>query len=81
MTREEILHRIQSTLVEEFDAKPEQVKLEATLADDLGLDSIDAINLAVQIQEIAGRPVTDKELLGLKKVEDAVDLVANMLAE
>ena len=80
MTREEIIARIRSVLVDSFEIPEERVTLEATLMDDLELDSIDAIDMAVQIQEMTGVRVDEEELRQLRTVGDTVDLVAKLLA-
>ena len=80
MTREEIVARIRSVLVESFEIPEERVTLEARLMDDLELDSIDAIDMAVQIQEMTGVRVEEDELRKLRTVSDTVDLVGQLLA-
>ena len=80
MTREEIIARIRSVLVDSFEIPAERVTLEAKLMDDLELDSIDAIDMAVQIQEMTGVRVEEEELRRLRTVSDTVDLVGQLLA-
>lgn len=79
MTREEIIARIRNVLVDSFEIPAERVTLEARLMDDLELDSIDAIDMAVQIQEITGVRVEEEELRQLRTVGDTVDLVTKLL--
>ena len=80
MTRDEIYARIRSTLVTSFEIPEDRIKLESRLMDDLELDSIDAIDMAVQIQEMTDVRVEEEELRKLKTVGDTVDLVASLLA-
>ena len=80
MTRDEIFARIRSTLVTSFEIPEERVTLEARLMDDLELDSIDAIDMAVQIQELTNVRVDEEALKKLRTVGDTVDLVASLLA-
>lgn len=79
MTREEIYDRIRTTLIENFELAPERVTIDAHLMDDLELDSIDAIDMAVQIQEMTGVRVEEEQLRQLRTVGDTVDLVAQLL--
>jgi acyl carrier protein len=76
MTRDDIALRVKSTMCEMFELAAASVTPEADLRSDLGLDSIDAVDLAVRFQEITGRKVPLSELMGLKTVSDVVDLVA-----
>ena len=80
MTREEIIARIRTVLVDSFEIPEARVTLEAKLMEDLELDSIDAIDMAVQIQEMTGVRVDEEELRQLRTVGDTVDLVAKLLA-
>ena len=80
MTRDEIYERIRNTLVESFEIPSERVTLSATLMEDLELDSIDAIDMAVHIQEMTNVRVDEQELRKLRTVGDTVDLVVVLLA-
>ncbi|MET0287527.1 MAG: acyl carrier protein [Polyangiales bacterium] len=80
MTRDEIYASIRATLVDSFEIPSERVTLEASLMDDLELDSIDAIDMAVQIQEMTGVRVEEDQLRKLRTVGDTVDLVQHLLA-
>ena len=80
MTKEEIYGRIRSTLIDNFEVPAERISLEAKLGDDLELDSIDAIDMAVQLQELTGARVDENELRKLRTVGDTVDLVARLVA-
>jgi acyl carrier protein len=80
MNRDEIYARIRATLVDNFEIPAERVTLEARLMEDLELDSIDAIDMAVQIQEMTDVRVEEEELKKLRTVGDTVDLVVTLLA-
>jgi len=80
MTRDEIIARIRDVLVTNFEIPEERVTLDARLMDDLELDSIDAIDMAVQIQEMTDVRVEEEELRKLRTVGDTVELVAALLA-
>jgi acyl carrier protein len=50
MTHDEIVQRVHRTLLREFDVTEAALKPEARLADDLGLDSLDGIDLVVALE-------------------------------
>ena len=79
MTREEILTRVTAILVESFALEPERVTPNAHLVDDLDLDSIDAIDMVVRLQEETGLEVEEDELKQIRLVRDVVDLVDRKL--
>jgi acyl carrier protein len=80
MTKDEIYGRIRNTLIENFEIPAERISPEARLTDDLELDSIDAIDMAVQIQELTSVRLEEEELRKLRTVGDTVDLVARLVA-
>ncbi len=81
MTKEEIFEKIQSVLVDSFELDPSSVVPTAHLMDDLDLDSIDAIDLAVAIERETSLDISEEELRSLRIVQDAVDLIERRLAE
>ena len=56
MTRDEIQARIIEILAESFELEASEIKPESTLYEELDLDSIDAIDIFVQLREITGPP-------------------------
>ena len=81
MTRPEILERIRAVLAETFEIDPSRVTPEATLFVDLDLDSIDAIDLVVKLQEWTGRRVPEETLRAVRTVDDVVTMIEAHLAE
>jgi acyl carrier protein len=81
MTRDEIYAQLRNTLVTNFEIPAERITMEARLMDDLELDSIDAIDMAVQIQDMTDVRVDEEALRKLRTVGDTVDLVAQLLAQ
>jgi len=79
MTKAEIFDKLRTVLVDAFQLDPEKITLEAHLFDDLDLDSIDAVELAIQLQDITGRRVKAEEFKGVRTVGDVVETVHQML--
>ena len=50
-SQEEIFEKLKTILVDDFEIAPEKLTLDANLFEDLELDSIDAVDLAVKLQE------------------------------
>jgi acyl carrier protein len=81
MTQQEILERVTAILVESFDLDPELVQPTAHLVDELDLDSIDAIDLVVGLEEETGLHVSEDELRKIRVVQDVVDLIHRGLGD
>jgi acyl carrier protein len=55
MTRDEIFERVRELLTKTFGLPAEKVTPKALLQQDLDLDSIDAVDLVVYLQDWTGR--------------------------
>lgn len=80
MTRAEIFDHLKAAIVDLFEAPPETVTLDATLREDLDLDSIDAIDLLARLHQLTGRRLEMAALRRIRTVSDAVDVIAEHLA-
>ncbi len=67
--------KIKDIIVENLGVSPEEVKLEASLADDLGADSLDAVEISMAVEEEFSISIPDEELEKFKSVKDLVDFV------
>lgn len=71
----EIVRQLTSFGIPEADIRPD-----AMLAEDLDLDSIDAVDLMVRLQEATGRKVAPDQFEAVKTVQDLVELVQALVA-
>lgn len=78
MTPDDASALVRTTMVELFDLSPTEIADDKLLMQDLGLDSIDAIDMAARIQEVTGRRVDDKELRAIRTVGDVTALILRM---
>jgi acyl carrier protein len=81
MTRDEILAALSATLTELFEVPPEKITLEATLFEDLDLDSIDAVDLVVRLQDLTGRKIKPEQFKTVRTVGDVLDRVHELFGE
>jgi acyl carrier protein len=58
-----------------FDLPTEKLNLSARLSDDLDMDSIDAIDLVVKLQEYTGRKISPSEFKSVRTIGDVVDKI------
>ena len=73
--KEEIINKINNFLVEEFEIEPAQLKPEALLKNDLGIDSLDFIDIIVIIEKNFGFKVKGEEMANVKTLQDFYDYV------
>jgi acyl carrier protein len=61
MTEQEIVRKVNEVFVESFEIKKEALKPEAKIFNDLGLDSLDIVDLVVALQKKFGVTIRDDE--------------------
>ncbi|MFT3926841.1 MAG: acyl carrier protein [Myxococcales bacterium] len=69
----ELFERMKAVLCEELDVRPETLTLKSLLVEDLGADSLDLVNLALQVEERFEIEVNERDLIQLKTVGDVFD--------
>ena len=78
-TEKEIFCQVRDAMVELFELEEDAVKREAHLFQDLGLDSIDAVDLVVRLKNTTGMKVTPDEFKSVRTVEDVVQTVHRLI--
>lgn len=71
--------RFQKCAVQVLDVPVEQVTVEASFADDLDADSLDLVELVMQLEEEFDISVDESELEGIGTVGEALALVQSKL--
>ena len=64
---------LKQVIVDTLSCDEDKVTMEATLAEDLGADSLDAVELNMAIEESCGVAIPDEELGNMKTVGDIVN--------
>ena len=80
MTEQEILDKLRTILEDTFEIDPTRIHLDTNLFSDLDLDSIDAVDLAIKLQELTGKRIKPEEFKTVRTVSDVVRAVQNLLA-
>jgi acyl carrier protein len=81
MTREDVLQRIVEILHKTFEIDPARVALESRLHDDLDIDSIDAVDLIVQMRALVGRRLQPEAFKSVRTIGDVVDALHGLVNE
>lgn len=74
-TKDHIYDHLRNMLVEDFEVPADQVTPEALLYEDLGIDSIDAVDMIVQLQSLTGERIPPERFRSVRTVQDVVDTV------
>ena len=68
-----MFEKVRDVIVESRGCDAEMVTMEASLADDLGADSIDAVELNIALEDTLGTAIPDEALADMKTVGDIVN--------
>ena len=80
LSRDDIYQKLAAYLEEMFEVPPEKISMDARLSEDLDLDSIDAVDLTVRLQELTSRKFSPEEFKSVRTVGDVVDRVHALFA-
>jgi acyl carrier protein len=70
--------RLKDLLVNEFDIDPDVITPDARLAEDLDIDSIDAIDMIVRLKEITGKKVPPERFQEVQTIGDIVRVLDSL---
>ena len=78
-TRAEVSKKISSTLSDLFEVDPEAISESALLYEDLDIDSIDAVDLIVELKSFTGLVIDPEDFKSVKTIEDVINIVCKLL--
>ena len=81
MAAQDVAEGLREIMAARLGLPPEQLVPEARLAEDLGLDSLDAVELAISVERKFDIEVPEEELTKLKTVADMVALVESRVRQ
>ena len=81
LTQEQVLAQLREWMQELFEIEPEDIQLDSNLYEDLGVDSIDAVDLVIKIKELTGKQVEPDDFKAVRTVQDVITVIQNMSAE
>ena len=81
MSKEKILNEITLILNETFEIPKENIQSDTLLFEDLDLDSIDAVDLIVKLQNYTDRKISPEVFKNVRTVGDIVDAVYDLIKE
>ncbi|MCT9812953.1 acyl carrier protein [Acidovorax sp. Be4] len=73
MTKDDIFQRIVQILQDTFDIDAQRITLESKLHEDLDIDSIDAVDLIVQLKPLVGKRLNAEAFKAVRTIQDVVD--------
>lgn len=75
MTREEIEEKVKLFLIEDLEIEEDKIKPEATLRDDIGIDSLDFVDIVVIVERNFGFKIKPEEMAGVTTLAQFCDYI------
>ncbi len=79
MTREEIVKITNEFLVEEIEVDAEKINDDARLKEDLGIDSLDFVDIVVIVESHFGFKIKPEEMKDVRTLSQFYDYIASKL--
>ena len=81
MNRKEIIEIVNRFLAEDIEVDPEALKEEAFLKEDLGIDSLDFVDIVVVVEQNFGFKIKPEEMSKVKTLSQFYDYIEAKLNE
>ncbi len=78
MNQEEALQKIREIFAKNFSIKPDDVTPTSKLYEELGLDSLDAVDLVLELQDLTGKKIKPEVFKGVRTVDDVIKVVVTL---
>ncbi len=75
MTRKEIEDKVRDFLIEDLEIEEDVIKPEATLREDIGIDSLDFVDIVVIVERKFGFKIKPEEMAGVTTVSQFCDYI------
>ncbi len=75
-----VFDKVKAVIMKELNVEEAKVTLEASLADDLGADSLDAVEVIMSLEDEFNISIDDEAAQSIKTVKDLVDYIEKAIA-
>lgn len=72
-----VFDKVKDIIVEQLDAEEDKVTLEASFRDDLEADSLDVVELVMELEDEFDLEIADEDAEKIATVKDVVDYIEN----
>lgn len=72
-----VFEKIRAILSEQLDLEEDDITMESNIAEDLGADSLDVVDLIMAIEDEFEIEVPDEEIKNVKTVGDVVNFISD----
>ncbi|MDJ0812337.1 MAG: acyl carrier protein [Woeseiaceae bacterium] len=73
MDKDELYGQLKGILIDQFELEESSITPDANLYDELELDSIDAVDLLVQLKNITGKKISPDDFKDVRTINDVIN--------
>lgn len=70
--------KVISSLAKQLRISPDEISLSSNIIDDLGADSLDLVEILMELENELGVSISDDDALKLKTVNDVIDFCESL---
>ncbi len=78
MDRDRLYLKIKDILVDQFEVDESKVSMHADLFEELEIDSIDAVDLMVQLKEMTGKKIPPEQFKQVRTIGNVLDTLSRL---
>jgi acyl carrier protein len=79
MKKEEVIAKVNNFLVNEFELTESSLTPDANLRDDLEIESLDFVDIAVEIEKNFGFKIKGEEMINVKTLDDLYQYILSKI--
>ena len=81
MTRTEIEEKVRSFLIDDLEIEEEKIADDSKLKDDMGIDSLDFVDIVVIVEKNFGFKIKPEEMTGVTTLREFCDYIESKVGE
>ena len=78
MDKNALYDQLKNILVDQFELDESSITPDANLYDELELDSIDAVDLLVQLKNITGKKISPDDFKDVRTINDVIEALTDL---
>ncbi len=79
MSREQIIETVNTFLIDEIEVEEDQIKDSALLKEDLGIDSLDFVDIVVIVEHHFGFKIKPSDMEGVRTLAQFYDFIESKI--